>query len=152
MYAEKGMRVVLFERRLETRGAKHTHVQVVPVPEAKAADVREAFETKGEPFGVFFEHLPAGKGLPELGLSPDQQYMYVELPGLGGHGVARLLHRLPEGGRLPITYGRDVLCDMLEVPEKLNWKECELSKPEETEAVDRLKATWVKYNFNEEEE
>jgi hypothetical protein len=59
---------------------------------------------------------------------------------------------LPEGGRLPITYGRDVLCDMLEVPEKLNWKDCELSKPEETEAVDRLKASWAKYDFNEEEE
>ena len=44
MYAAKGLRTVLFERRLETRGAKHTHVQVIPVQEDKAADVRAAFE------------------------------------------------------------------------------------------------------------
>lgn len=47
MYAAKGLRLVLFERRLETRGAKHTHVQVIPVPEGKAADVRGAFEVCG---------------------------------------------------------------------------------------------------------
>lgn len=46
MYAAKGLRLVLFERRLETRGAKHTHVQVIPVPETKAADVRGAFEVR----------------------------------------------------------------------------------------------------------
>lgn len=32
MYAEQGMVPVLFERRLETRGAKHTHVQVSTIP------------------------------------------------------------------------------------------------------------------------
>ncbi len=150
MYAERGLRMVLFERRLETRGAKHTHVQVTPIPGAKATEVREAFEKRGEPLGVFFEHLPAGKTLPELGLSPDQQYLYLEIPGLGGHGVARLLHRLPHGGRLPLQYGRDVLADLLEVPEKVNWKTCELSKEEEAAMVEKLKSSWEKWDFNEE--
>lgn len=52
MYAAKGLRLVLFERRLETRGAKHTHVQVIPVPEDKAADVRAAFEVSKKEGGV----------------------------------------------------------------------------------------------------
>lgn len=46
MYAEKQLRMVLFERRLDTRGAKHTHVQVIPIPEEKAPDVRNAFEVR----------------------------------------------------------------------------------------------------------
>jgi len=149
---DEGQRMVLFERRLETRGAKHTHVQVIPVPAAKAAGVREAFEKRGEPLGVFFEHLPAGKSLPEMGLSPEQQYLYLEIPGLGGKGVARLLHRLPPGGRLPLTYGRDVLAEFLGVPQKVNWKNCELGKEAEREMVERLKKEWEKWDFNEGEE
>ena len=39
--------------------------------------------------GVFFETVPPGKQLPELGLGPEQQYLYLECPGLGGKGVAR---------------------------------------------------------------
>ena len=149
---EEGQRMVLFERRLETRGAKHTHAQIIPVPAAKAAGVREAFEKRGEPLGVFFEHLPAGKSLPEMGLSPEQQYIYLEIPGLGGKGVARLLHRLPPGERLPLTYGRDVLAELLGVPQKVNWKNCVLGKEAEKEMVERLKKEWEKWDFSEGEE
>jgi len=146
---EEGQRMVLFERRLETRGARHTHAQIIPVPAAKAAGVREAFEKRGEPLGVFFEHVPAGKSLPEMGLSPEQQYIYLEIPGLGGKGVARLLHRLPPGGRLPLTYGRDVLAELLGVPQKVNWKNCMLGKEAEKEMVERLKKEWEKWDFSE---
>lgn len=66
MYAKKGMQVVLFERRLVTRGAQHTHVQVVPVPEAKAAEVRDAFEVRGRGVHKNSQARQAAHGLMRL--------------------------------------------------------------------------------------
>jgi hypothetical protein len=148
----EGQSMVLFERRLQTRGARHTHVQVIPVPNDKAAGVREAFEEKGAALGVFFESLTAGTTLREMGLREEEQYMYVEVPGLGGKGVARLLYRLPPGGKLPLTFGRDVMADLLGAPGKVNWKNCQLGREEEAAMVEGLKARWEKWDFNEGED
>lgn len=48
-----------------------------------------ARQEKGQAHGVFFESVPAGQNLPDLGLAPEQQYLYLEAPGLGGKGVQR---------------------------------------------------------------
>lgn len=48
-----------------------------------------AWQEKGTELGVFFEHLEAGKTLPDMALAPDQQYLYLEAPGLGGKGMQR---------------------------------------------------------------
>lgn len=50
---------------------------------------RNPHQEKGKAHGVFFESVPAGQNLPDLGLDPAQQYLYLEAPGLGGKGVQR---------------------------------------------------------------
>jgi hypothetical protein len=45
-------------------------------------------QDKAQGLGFGFESLPAGKTLADLRLM-DQQYFYLEVPGLGGHGVNR---------------------------------------------------------------
>lgn len=46
----------------------------------------------------------------------------------------------------------DVLAELLGVPEKVNWKHCELSKPEEQAMVEALKLAYAPYDFNETQE
>lgn len=42
-----------------------------------------------------------------------------------------------------------MLAELLGVPEKVNWKKCELSKPEEAKMVEDLKLAYAPYDFNE---
>lgn len=58
----------------------HTHTHI---------NTRVLRQEKGQEHGVFLENLPAGKTLPEMELPPEQQYLYLEAPGLGGKGVQR---------------------------------------------------------------
>ena len=45
-------------------------------------------QEKGKEIGVYFESVPPGQTLLDLNLG-SAEYFYVEVPGLGGHGVAR---------------------------------------------------------------
>jgi len=47
-------------------------------------------QERGKGLGVVFETVPAGKNLSDLApIIGDQQYFYLETPGLGGHGTNR---------------------------------------------------------------
>lgn len=65
----------------------HTHIDTHATRPNKCLPT--TLQEKGQAHGVFFEHLPGGKTLPEMGLSPEQQYLYLEAPGLGGKGMQR---------------------------------------------------------------
>ena len=42
-----------------------------------------------------------------------------------------------------------MLAELLGVPEKINWKDCVLDKPEEQQMVEDLKLAYAPFDFNE---
>ncbi len=45
-----------------------------------------------------------------------------------------------------------MLAELLGVPEKINWKDCVLDKPEEQQMVEDLKLAYAPFDFNETQE
>jgi Protein similar to CwfJ C-terminus 1/Protein similar to CwfJ C-terminus 2/Zinc knuckle len=92
------------------------------------------------------------------------EYLYVETPassaaaagaGAGAAstdgGVARLLHKVPPGTKHPVQFGREVLCRLLNCPDKLSWKTCAVGAEGETAATGAFRKAFAPYDFTSEE-
>lgn len=69
-------------------------------------------------------------------------YFYVELPN-----GEKLLHRIRR--HFPLQFGREVLASppLLDLPEKIDWKACTLSKEEETHLVQDFRTAFQPFDF-----
>jgi diadenosine tetraphosphate (Ap4A) HIT family hydrolase len=154
-HAAAGLGTVAFERVLhrgEGRGAVplHTQLQVVGVPAAAAAGAAAAFVAEGRYKGIAFEDVPPDAQLRDLVGDPARgtvEYLYVEAPGEGAAGVRRLLHRVPPGARHPIQFGREVLCRLLNAPERIAWKSCAVGVEVETAQAAAVRAGFAPFDF-----
>jgi hypothetical protein len=103
----------------------------------------------------------AGQGQADGEALTTCEYLYIEVPDpkmiispststegasaaaeIGGRRpFVRLLHRVPQGFKHPVQFGREALCRLLNCPDRIQWKACAGTKEEETaQAADfRLK-------------
>ena len=114
-------------------------MQCVGIPKGVASTAAGAFITEGKYKGIEFTELSEGETLEGAlraeGSSAQpsgSEYFYVEVPGGESGKVTRLLHRVPPGTRHPLQFGREVLCRLLQVPEKIQWKACMAGTESET--------------------
>ncbi|KIY45236.1 nuclear protein [Fistulina hepatica ATCC 64428] len=127
MYAKHGDVAVMFEiARLSSKGG-HAHVQVVPVSRGLADQVEEAFIKEGRMVGVDFE-ADADAAL-ESCAGGMGGYFRVDLPD-----GRKMVHLLKDHVPFSIQFGRQVLCALLNIPERMDWKACTL--PEEDDKAD----------------
>lgn len=59
----------------------------------------------------------------------------------------RLLHKIPTGIKHPLQFGREILCRLLNVPEKLEWRKCAVDKEKETELTNNFRKEFAPYDF-----
>lgn len=147
-YKNQDRDVVMFERYLQLRAGTHAHLQIVPVPVVKADKVEEAFQEAGKRVGFKFQVFsPADGGEMEAlktVIGGDVNYFSVELPD--GRVLA---HPLSAGEKIPMQFGREVLADLLEMPERGDWKVCRIGKDEETAMVEDFKDKFQKFDPDE---
>lgn len=173
-YASKGLSLVAFERVLHARRGEtpmHTHLQVMGVPAEAAVKAESTFVTEGAFRSVPFVRLPEDETLlhavslpgadavAATGGAPGiQEYLYVEVP-TGPPASAevaarpphvRLLHKIPPGTKHPVQFGRELLCRMLVLPQRLHWKECALSVEGETAQTEAFRAAFTPFDFTSE--
>jgi len=131
LWTAEGRALVAYERHIVMRNAEHIHVQVLPVPTDVAPRVIPAF--RNHPSSLIFED-----GAGEV--RPDGPGFSVEAAGQ----IA--VHHKTANGNIPMQLGREVLADLLGMPERANWKQCALSKDEETRAAEAFKEAFSKYD------
>ena len=140
-FAAKGLYPMVWERCVDTRGAHHAHVQVVPLPADAANRLAEELQRRADACGgLAFEEV--GAAAPAEALRGAGQYLYVELPRPGGGaGTVRLLHRVPEGSKrkLPLHFGRMVAAAAMGNVDRAHWKACVVSEAQETAQAAKLK-------------
>jgi len=162
-YFEKGLQMVAFERVLLRRepvgrgggGAPpvplHTQMQCVGVPAGMAPTAGSAFITEGKYKGVDFIELGEGETLEGVGVECSSgEYFYVEAPKTGAdgsQGIMRLLHRVSSGAKHPLQFGREVICRILEAPEKLQWKSCVAGLEGETAQTLAFREAFKQHDF-----
>eukprot|EP00232_Nephroselmis_pyriformis_P016762 CAMPEP_0182878580 /NCGR_PEP_ID=MMETSP0034_2-20130328/15439_1 /TAXON_ID=156128 /ORGANISM="Nephroselmis pyriformis, Strain CCMP717" /LENGTH=642 /DNA_ID=CAMNT_0025011473 /DNA_START=1 /DNA_END=1929 /DNA_ORIENTATION=+ len=147
-FAAQGQELVCFERYLQLRksGGNHSHVNVAPVPRARAGAVRGVFEAHAKKTGFEFEHhLPAVSG--EDGRSNlrvavgEEEFIRVVLPD-----GSSLVHVITKEERHPMNYGREALAEALGMPERGDWKNCKLGKAAEEQLANDFKAVFEKFD------
>lgn len=72
---------------------------------------------------------------------PGTLYFYVELPD-----GEKLFYKIKKD--FPLQFGREVLCSdrILDVPERFDWKDCQLSQEKEFALAEEIKANFEPFN------
>ncbi|EDQ90245.1 uncharacterized protein MONBRDRAFT_16291 [Monosiga brevicollis MX1] len=118
--------VVFFERNFRS---DHMQLQAVPVPRGLSDSIELAARSLASRYQLQLDTQPAGTDLNEL-FEETTPYFMLELPSgqLLIHGIS---------GRFPLQYGREILAhaQVLNCPDKIDWKACSLDKEGETAAT-----------------
>jgi len=131
----------VFSELYISRGDKnHFHIQVVPVPKSiDVQTVQEAFESVGNQFRMKFNFSNYFHFLIEsVGLQED--YFYVQI-GDNKRLVCRLQNHIP------FSFGRKVICQLLDCPSREDWKSCEQSKKAEMGITNNFRTNFKSFDF-----
>ncbi|KAG9455617.1 hypothetical protein H6P81_000125 [Aristolochia fimbriata] len=142
-FKKQGKAVVYYE----WLPSSHANLQVVPIPKGKAADVRGHFLSAAKNLGLEFEVInPSGdhdevRKLLESGMDGRSNIFYVELP----EGTILSLS-VGEKEKFPVQFGREVLADLLNLKERADWRNCKLSKEDETKIAEDFKKQFEEFD------
>ncbi|KAL3829987.1 hypothetical protein ACJIZ3_018789 [Penstemon smallii] len=145
-FLSQGKEVVFFEW-VSKRGT-HANLQAVPVPSTKASSVGQIFNLAAKKLGFKFtivenDNSLEGRKLLGRHLDGNQSLFYVEIPG----GTI-LSHIVEDNEIFPAQFGREVLAGLLNIADKADWRNCQLSKDEETKMADSFKTRFEEYDPN----
>ncbi|KAL8498124.1 hypothetical protein ACS0TY_021451 [Phlomoides rotata] len=145
-FKRQGKDVVFFEW-ISKRGT-HANLQAVPIPSSKASSVEQIFKLAAKKLGITFTTVQNdnnldGRKLMGRHLNRNQSLFYVELPC----GTI-LSHIVEENEDFPFQFGREVLAGLLNMADKADWRNCQLSKDEETKMAEHFKSQFKEYDPN----
>lgn len=137
-YRSLGMAVCFTERHYKT---SHLQINVIAIEENLEWKIKHSFEDKSEEYDIPFEPIEM---ITKPGILPDQgPYFVAELPD----DTALITRKMKF---FPIHLAREIFCNenLLNCDEKIDWKECKLTKDEEIELVNKFKRKWNAFEFS----
>ncbi|KAJ3683350.1 hypothetical protein LUZ60_013577 [Juncus effusus] len=137
-FGRKGEKVVFFEFAFQQ--GHHANLQVIPIPDSKAAHVEKIFNMASERLGFEFSQVNERNNLRSK-FDGKASIFYVQLPG-----NKIMVHTIDENEKFPVQFGREVLAGLLGKAERADWRNCKLSKEEETEMVEKFKAGFSNFD------
>ncbi|XP_058527205.1 CWF19-like protein 1 isoform X2 [Ochotona princeps] len=139
-FKSRGKRCVLFERNYKSH---HLQLQVIPVPLSCCAtdDIKDAFMTQAQEQQMELLEIPEHSDIKQIA-QPGAAYFYVELDT-----GEKLFHRIKKN--FPLQFGREVLASeaILNIPEKSDWRQCQISKEEEETLARRFRKDFEPFDF-----
>ncbi|KAG6331155.1 hypothetical protein ID866_7936 [Astraeus odoratus] len=140
-YANYGGTAVFFEvGRLSSKGG-HAHIQAVPIPNRLRYKVEEAFVREGRDQGIEFE-ANAEEAL-EACSGGHRSYFRVDLPD-----GRKMIHLLNSHVSFSVQFGRQVLANLLSIPERLDWKACMLDEEGDRADVESFKKAFSAFDLS----
>ncbi|XP_071511088.1 CWF19-like protein 1 [Diadema antillarum] len=139
-YKSKGKTCVIYERNFRTQ---HLQLQVIPVDKSKADDIKEVFFRIAKQHKLELAEIPKHTELKQI-LSCGSPYFYAEL-----NNGEKLLHRIKKF--FPLQFGREVMAaeELLDMPDRINWKNCNYTKEEESKMAATFREDFQPFDFNE---
>lgn len=139
-FRSRGKRCVLFERNYKSH---HLQLQVIPVPLSSCAtdDIKDAFITQAQEQQIELLEIPEHSDIKQIA-QPGAAYFYVELDT-----GEKLFHRIKKN--FPLQFGREVLASeaILNIPDKSDWRKCQISKEEEETLARRFRKDFEPFDF-----
>ncbi|GAA0176153.1 hypothetical protein LIER_29198 [Lithospermum erythrorhizon] len=145
-FKNQGKEAVFFEWVFKR--STHANIQSVPIPSSKASAVQKIFTLAADKLGFKFQTLQVDNKYERRTslrshFDPNCSLFYVELPS----GVI-LYHVIEENEKFPSQFGREVLAGLLNMADKADWRNCQLSKDEEIKVVESFKKQFEEYDPN----
>jgi hypothetical protein len=133
------MKVVFYERNFKTH---HMQIQVFALPETKIHLLRDAFLSQALQQNIDLNEIPKYSSLKQI-LSDKQAYFYLELPDDEGKYLCEI-----KQGSFPLEFGRDVIASdlLLNLPDRIHWKNCILSKEDEIKMTKTFREDFKAYD------
>ncbi|XP_063483997.1 CWF19-like protein 1 isoform X5 [Symphalangus syndactylus] len=118
-----------------------THVIPVPVSCCATDDIKDAFITQAQEQQIELLEIPEHSDIKQIA-QPGAAYFYVELDT-----GEKLFHRIKKN--FPLQFGREVLASeaILNVPDKSDWRQCQISKEDEETLARRFRKDFEPYDF-----
>lgn len=139
-FKSRGKHCVLFERNYRSH---HLQLQVIPVPLSCCVtdDIKDAFITQAQEQQIELLEIPEHSDIKQIA-QPGAAYFYVELDT-----GEKLFHRIKKN--FPLQFGREVLASeaILNVPDKADWRQCQISKEEEETLARRFRKDFEPFDF-----
>ncbi|XP_017535746.1 CWF19-like protein 1 isoform X2 [Manis javanica] len=140
-FKNRGKRCVLFERNYKSH---HLQLQVIPVPLncCSTDDIKDAFITQAQEQQIELLEIPEHSDIKQIA-QPGAAYFYVELDT-----GEKLFHRIKK--HFPLQFGREVLASeaILNIPDKSDWRQCQISKEEEETLALRFRKDFEPFDFS----
>lgn len=129
---------VFFERNYKSQ---HLQLQAVPIPKEVSENVKIAFEECAEEENLEIVEMPEHANLCQMAPA-GTPYFYVE-----AGGKLKLFHKVQKG--FPLQFGREVLASkhLLNMEERVDWKECKVEKEEEVSMANDFRKIFEPYDF-----
>lgn len=143
-YAPKDADLICYERWLPMRNtlANHAQFQAIAIPRRMAFCAQPALLSLGKKAGLIFRKIDSPSELFTLqdGASATPYY-YFQLPGDNTARGRMTEHWVcsSDSTKMPLNFGREVLCEILEAKDKLDWRKCVMSEEKETAIAAHLK-------------
>lgn len=136
LFVGKDQVVVFFERNYKSG---HVHINVCAIDKANAWKIKHSFEDKAEEYNLQLETIPK---LEEPTQLPDRgAYFVAELPD----DTTLLCRQMKQ---FPINFGREaVLLTEENGDDKVNWRDCLLSKETEIDYVKSFRNEFQPFDF-----
>eukprot|EP00262_Sarcandra_glabra_P004851 TRINITY_DN16090_c0_g1_i1.p1 TRINITY_DN16090_c0_g1~~TRINITY_DN16090_c0_g1_i1.p1 ORF type:complete len:435 (-),score=66.37 TRINITY_DN16090_c0_g1_i1:58-1362(-) len=148
MYFKKqGKAIVFYEGFFKLGRLIHANLQAIPIPLSKACDVRGNFILAAKKMGFEFavmkpsDRNTEGRKLLRTQLDKTIGFFYVELP----EGTI-LSHSVEDKEKFPVQFGREVLAGLLNMPDRVDWRNCKLSKEEEMQMAEGFKKRFEEFD------
>ncbi|KAK7040914.1 hypothetical protein VNI00_009510 [Paramarasmius palmivorus] len=137
-YAKHFCVPVFFEvARISAKGG-HAHVQAVPIPLKLKDKVESAFISEGRAQGIDFEE--DAEAALESCAGGRGGYFRVDLPD-----GRRMVHLIKQHVPFGIQFGRQVLVNLLGMPDRVDWKACMLNEDEDRADAEAFKQAFAPF-------
>jgi len=125
------------------KGTLHGHLQVVPVPQSLISNALPQLRTESSALNLQFTDFPPEKTIKEI--AGPSIYFSIEIYSAGGKIL--LVHMPGEGsGPVPLQFGREWAAKLLGCPERVDWRQCAVSKKEEEASVAQFKKLFEEFD------
>ncbi|KAL2553721.1 Zinc finger CCCH domain-containing protein 64 [Forsythia ovata] len=140
-FKNQGKEVVFFE--WVSKKGTHANLQAVPIPSSRASSAEDIFNLAANKLGFKFSTIKNSEGRKMLRTHFDRNFslFYVEVPG----GTI-LSHAVEENEKFPVQFGREVMAGLLNIADKADWRNCQLSKDEESKMAEGFKSQFEEYD------
>ena len=140
---------------------------MVPVPESKSHIIKQTFLDTAESQSITLDEIPVHSDIKQVSsfkkydtgfffciscihlinfqiINPGAPYFYVELAN-----GDKLFHRIRKS--FPLQFGREVLASppLLNLPEKIDWRDCPLSREEEIHLANEFRKVFLPFDFTQ---